>query len=239
MTQTWNDVLLAHWPVPDEAVAGLLPPRLELDRFQGRAGVGVAAYVLGGLRLRGLPAMSKHSRFPEASLRTYVTCDGAPGVYLIALEAGRALAALGERPSFYLPYHDADLSFQRQGDFVTFSSSRVSRSDRADFSVAYRPTGPVYHPKEGSLERWMTDRRCFFTRDSDQKLWRTEIRHRPWRLQRANGAVIRNTLADAAGVELGDAAPVLHYTPRQDVLVMRLEEENAGQHQERPHRSRS
>ena len=40
MTQRWNDLLFAHWPVAAAAIGALLPEGLEVDTFQGSAWLG-------------------------------------------------------------------------------------------------------------------------------------------------------------------------------------------------------
>ena len=41
MTQRWNDLLFAHWPVPAAQIDRLLPSGLVVDIFDGSAWVGV------------------------------------------------------------------------------------------------------------------------------------------------------------------------------------------------------
>ena len=50
MAQTWRDLLFAHWTLPPEAVARILPAALELDTFDGRAWIGITPFELSGLR---------------------------------------------------------------------------------------------------------------------------------------------------------------------------------------------
>lgn len=37
MTQTWHDLLFAHWPVAPAAMRALVPPAFPLDLFYGVA----------------------------------------------------------------------------------------------------------------------------------------------------------------------------------------------------------
>src|SRR3954447_13810134 len=37
MTQTWHELLFAHWPVNEQELSGLVPPGLPLDLYEGRA----------------------------------------------------------------------------------------------------------------------------------------------------------------------------------------------------------
>ncbi len=45
MTQRWNDMLFAHWPVPAQTLAEKLPDELQVDTFSGLGvGFGVAPF---------------------------------------------------------------------------------------------------------------------------------------------------------------------------------------------------
>ena len=45
MTQTWHDLLFAHWPVPAQALRPLVPAHFELDLFEGQAWVAVVPFI--------------------------------------------------------------------------------------------------------------------------------------------------------------------------------------------------
>src|ERR1700674_1035433 len=92
MTQSWPDLLFAHWPVDAEKLRALIPERLEIDTFDGRAWLAVVPFRMTNVRLRGTPAVPWLSAFPELNMRTYVTYDGEPGVWFFSLDAGNSLA---------------------------------------------------------------------------------------------------------------------------------------------------
>ena len=77
----WLDLLFAHWDFAADEVAALLPAGVELDTFAGRAWVGVVPFRMADVAPRWVPALPWVSAFPELNVRTYVTCDGKPGVW--------------------------------------------------------------------------------------------------------------------------------------------------------------
>ncbi|MGC1300087.1 MAG: DUF2071 domain-containing protein, partial [Alloacidobacterium sp.] len=89
MTQRWNDLLFAHWPVPAIDLAHLLPPGLVVDTFDGSAWVGVVPFWMDRIRLRGMPLIPGANHFPELNLRTYVRerHSNMAGVYFFSLDA--------------------------------------------------------------------------------------------------------------------------------------------------------
>src|ERR671933_641670 len=72
MTQTWHDLLFAHWPVPPDLLHPLVPRGVDVDTCEGSAWVGLVAFRLSGIRLRGLPEIPFVAGFPEVNARTYV-----------------------------------------------------------------------------------------------------------------------------------------------------------------------
>lgn len=97
MTQTWNDVLFAHWAVEPQSLRGIIPAALELETCSGKAWISILPFLLTNLRPRFLPPLPFISRFPELNVRTYVTYRGIPGIYFFSLDAASRLAVLSAR----------------------------------------------------------------------------------------------------------------------------------------------
>ena len=56
MSQSWHDLLFAHWPIDAAHLRPLIPAALEIDKFQGDAWIGVVPFRMSGVRLRATPA---------------------------------------------------------------------------------------------------------------------------------------------------------------------------------------
>ena len=223
MTQSWHDLLFAHWPVDEELLRSKLPPRVTLDLFDRQAWLGIVPFHMTNVAPRGLPALPWVSAFPELNVRTYVTVDGKPGVYFFSLDAGNPVAVGTARSLFHLPYFTAEMRV-KTGEWVDYSSRRVNQeTGPADFVGRYRPLGPVHEPHPGSLEHFLTERYCLYTVDKSFRPHRLEIHHRPWPLQPAELEITVNTVAEAAGIRLPAIAPLLHFSKRQDVVAWNLE----------------
>ena len=79
MYQTWGMLLFLHWPIAAERLRPLIPPRLSLDTFEGRAWVSVTPFTMWGIRPAFLPSLPVLSASHELNVRTYVHLDGVPG----------------------------------------------------------------------------------------------------------------------------------------------------------------
>jgi uncharacterized protein YqjF (DUF2071 family) len=218
MTQTWHDLLFAHWPVDADHLRDHVPPGLPLDLYEGQAWVGVVPFHMTNVAPRAVPALPWVSAFPELNVRTYVTVGDRPGVYFFSLDAGNPLAVGAARSLFHLPYFTAAMDVDVTGDRVRYRSHRRSNPS-AVFEAEYQPAGPPAPPAPGSLDEFLTERYCLYAVDSAFKLLRLEIHHPPWPLQPAEAHIAENTMAAAAGLQLPSIAPLLHFAKRQDMVA--------------------
>jgi uncharacterized protein YqjF (DUF2071 family) len=64
MTQSWHDLLFAHWPVAVDELRTLVPPGLELDLYDHQAWLGIVPFHMTNVAPRGVPALPWVSAFP-------------------------------------------------------------------------------------------------------------------------------------------------------------------------------
>jgi uncharacterized protein len=223
MTQTWHDLLFAHWPVDADRIASMLPASIELDTFGGAAWLGVVPFRMTNVAPRAFPALPWLSAFPELNVRTYVRWRGErPGVLFMSLDAANPIAVWTARVLFHLPYYRARMRVERSQDAIAYRSRRVGRRDGdATLVATYGPVGPVYRAMPGSLEYFLTERYCLYTTDRRGRPLRVEIHHPPWRLQPAEAVFQANTMPQAAGLALPPGPPLLHFSRRQDAVAWR------------------
>jgi uncharacterized protein YqjF (DUF2071 family) len=220
MTQSWHDLLFAHWPVDARSLQEHLPAGLPLDTFEGQAWLGIVPFHMTNVAPRGVPSVPFVSAFPELNVRTYVTLHGKPGVYFFSLDAGSSLAVAAARALFGLPYYSATMQVDEVDGAIRYHSTRDTRMEGvAEFAATYRPVGPVQPPVRGTVEYFLTERYCLYTVDSAFRAKRLDIHHRPWPLQVAEATITVNTMADAAGIRLPSIAPLLHFSRRQDMVA--------------------
>jgi uncharacterized protein len=220
MTQSWHDLLFAHWPVDARALRERVPAAFELDRFAGEAWLGVVPFDMTNVAPRFVPAIPGISAFPELNVRTYVTVAGKPGVYFFSLDAESAMAVSLARAMLHLPYFTASMDVSREDGWVDYWSERLAAEEapHAEFEARYRPTGPPQPSRPGTLEYFLTERYCLYNADDAFKPYRLEIHHPPWPLQPAEAMITTNTMAEAAGLRLPSQAPLLHFAKRQDTV---------------------
>ena len=219
MTQSWHDLLFAHWPVDHTLLREKVPPGFPLDLYEGQAWIGIVPFHMTNVSPRGVPALPWVSAFPELNVRTYVTRDGKPGVYFFSLDAANPLAVGAARTLFHLPYYSATMKVDSTNGWVEYDSSRRGSEPDARFRGRYRPSGPAHPPTPGTLEHFLTERYCLYTADGAYRPYRLEIHHPPWPLQPAELTVDVNTMAEAAGIHIPDIAPLLHFAKRQDMVA--------------------
>jgi uncharacterized protein YqjF (DUF2071 family) len=224
MTQTWHDLLFAHWPVDATLLRGKLPSGFEIDLFDGQAWIGVVPFRMTNVSPRGVPSLPWMSAFPELNVRTYVRVDGDPGVYFFSLDAANPVAVGVARTMVHLPYFSASMVVEERDGWIDYRSRRTSSSAAgAEFVGRYRPTSDPRPPVPATLEHFLTERYCLFTLDSSFHACRLDIHHPPWPLQDAEAEITVNTMADASGIRLPAIAPLLHFSKRQDMVGWMLQ----------------
>jgi uncharacterized protein YqjF (DUF2071 family) len=214
--QTLNDLLFAHWRVDADVLRPHVPARLSIDEHDDSAWLGVTAFVVSGLRVRGTLPLPYVSSFCQLNVRTCVTLDNIPGIWFFSLDASSRLAVAAARRLYRLPYFRADITLDRTDERVLYE---CVRNEQKTFSGAYRGLGAPVPPAAGSLEQFLVERYCLYSED-DGRLVRAEIHHRPWPLERAEASVDLNTMPPG-GVTV-DAEPIAHFSGRQDVVIWPL-----------------
>ena len=225
MRQRWNDLLFAHWPVPAASIAPLVPEGLQVDTFQGSAWLGVMPFWMDRIKVRGIPPIPGARSFPDLSLRTYVREEktGTPGVYCLSLDASNLLAVAAGHAFYHLPYHWAEMRLeQRTEREFSFFSRRRFASRPVAFKARYRGLGPTSKLAEscpGTLEYFLMERCCLFSRNQAGQPIRANLHHISWPLEEAEAEIEQNDLAAAIGIQLPDVEPVLYYSRRLAVYV--------------------
>ncbi len=224
MTQTWNELLFAHWPISQELLKPLLPDKLELDTYNNQAWIGVVPFTMNNIRLRGLPQIPYTSAFHELNVRTYVKVGDKAGVYFFSLDAAHRLAVEAARAIFHLPYQYAHIELNESKESLIhyFSRRRDRRANPAQFLADYRPVSKPYYAKKDSLTHWLTERYCLYTTSRSGSIMRGDIHHEQWILQDAEAEIATNSMITAVGLTQPLGEPLLHYSKRLEVLLWYL-----------------
>jgi len=225
MTQRWNDLLFAHWPIPTAAIEVLLPEWLQADSFQGSAWLGAVPFWLDRIKIRGVPPIPGLRRLPDLNLRTYVRdrMTGSPGFYCFSVDSSSLVAVAAAHAMYHLPYRLAEMRLEPRSEreFAVYSRRRFSRDD-VIFKASYRGLGPTHKTAEiqpGSFEYFFSERPCVFAMNRAGEPIRANLHHVPWPLEEAEADIERNDLAAAVGIRLPDQKPILHYSRRLAVYV--------------------
>jgi uncharacterized protein len=216
MTQTWNDLLFAHWPVDAEVLRERIPAGFDIDCFNGQAWIGVVPFHMTNVSPRFVPSLPGVSAFPELNVRTYVRVGDKPGVYFFSLDAGNSLAVAAARRLLNLPYYVAEMAVATEGGRIAYRSRRADPA--AEFSATYGGHGGAQAPRPGTIEYFLTERYCLYAVSHSDAAYRLEVHHPPWMLESADASIAVNTMAAAVGVRLPSTPPLLHFSKRQDAV---------------------
>jgi len=226
MRQRWERLGFLHWAVDPAAVAGLLPPCLEVDTWEGAAYVGLVPFTIKGTRPPLLPPIPGLSSFHELNFRTYVHRRGRqPGVWFFSLDAASRVAVALARLAYKLPYHEARISLvDGPGGVVTFQSRRAQpeaapRTAPAAFGCSYAPTQEgASRARVSTLPFFLIERYLLYSWDGS-RLRSARVWHRPYAIQPARVTALEESLTTRAGLSLADRAPLVHYCHEVDVRI--------------------
>jgi len=204
MRQRWEDVAFAHWPVPSQLVASLLPSPLVPDQHAGSAWVSLVTFQMRSLRITHLPPIPTTRDFAEVNVRTYVIGPDGPGVWFCSLDAESFLPVLVARALYGLPYCVADIGRDPEPDQDTWTIAR-RWPDHATGRLAVEPLDA---PADDDLAVFLTARWRLYAGTRVTRVAR--IHHEPWPLRHARVLDCDTGLVRAAGFPV-DGAPVAHW----------------------------
>lgn len=183
LRQRWHDLAFFHWAWSPDDLAARLPSGLHLDTYEDSAYIGLVPFRMTGVRPRGFPAIPPFSRFHEINVRTYVYDDyGRPGVWFFSLDAADRLAVRVARRFFHLPYAYARIGHQRDGDLITYHTTRPWLAQTSE--LCYRLGPPWGEAEPESLEFFLVERYRLFTYDERRgRLLTGRVWHEPYPLR--------------------------------------------------------
>jgi uncharacterized protein len=225
--QRWRSLLFLHWPLAPEQLRPLVPAPLVIDTFEGQAYVGVVAFTIPEVRpVRLLPPVPTASAFHETNVRTYVTLDGAPGVWFFSLDASSTLAVVGARAGFGLPYFRATMGIEsidrgaQEAAEVHYHCRRLwPRPRPAALHVRYSPGDPVGIAAPDTLAHFLVERYTLFARHFGT-LMRTDVRHQPYPLREVRVTALDESLISAAGLSRAEERTPDLYSDGVDVDIL-------------------
>ena len=210
LTAFWSDLVLLSFEAPEPLLRTLVPPGVELDRWQGRTHVSLVALRMRDLRIRGwrVPGLAGHV---QLNLRTYVRHRGAPGVWFVRELVPSRLVALLARLRYGEPCGTMALDGQvAVRDGAVHALYRMGRAaPRWHLSV----TGSLAlaQPRPHSPERYFTERDFACRARRGGRLAVVHVAHAPWAVRAVSAldyTVDFEALYGAAWRFLDDQAPV-------------------------------
>lgn len=215
MHQEWLDLTFLHWEVPVEVLRPFVPSQLSIDTFEGKAYIAVVPFTMRGIRLAAIPPVPGTHSFHETNVRTYVKYGDKPGVWFFSLEAANLLAVQTARAWFGLPYHFARMSMTQDKEAITYDSTRTS--DGAVCHVRVEPLSEMTTAAPGSLEEFLFERYTLFALRRG-RIAQGDVAHPPYTFCPAQIDSLRQTLTDAAGIELKRPPDLAHFSPGVKVV---------------------
>jgi uncharacterized protein YqjF (DUF2071 family) len=230
LSQSWDDLLLAHFAMDPPTLRRLVPDALTLDLYDGVAWLTISPFCTSHMRPSGIPPLPGISYFPQLNLRTYVTMQGKPGVFYFSVDAANLSAVWFARVFYRMQYWHAGIQIsggtirarRPRERTIHFRSSRLhgpaTVHGPATLDVMYSPEDEAERARPGSLDEFLTERYCVYSWNR-RKYYRTEVHHQPWPLQRTSIEIRANSIAEPFGFTLPVKPDVCHFSRSLKMLV--------------------
>ncbi len=215
----WIDVLMIHLEVEPVALRRATP--FPLDLFEGRAFVSLVFFTMRRMRPRRGGRIGEWLLRPVATheflnVRTYVECNGEPGIYFLAEWLPNAFSVRIGPLAFGLPYRLGRLAYEHNLGTERRICGQVVDAPTGT-ELVYR--GELSSPTDfvscaaGTLDEWLMERYTAFThRAGVSRFFR--VWHPPWRQITAEVGLIDDSLLRSNWLWLADS-PVIgaNYSP--------------------------
>jgi uncharacterized protein len=207
--QEWHDTLFFHWKVAPSLLEKHIPAGVELDTLNGMAWVTLVAFKVKKMRLRNMPPLPYVDNFHEINVRTYVTRDGIPGIFMFSIETDKFIQVLLSRLLIGMPYKKADIKRS--------PSELTSHNNRNGQGLSLRYSRLISGIDKKIEDVWLTERHCLYE-DTAGTLYRFDIHHKEWKLQ--NLVAVSNFIRYTAGDFSLDARPDRMYYSKKIKVVL-------------------
>jgi uncharacterized protein YqjF (DUF2071 family) len=167
--QRWEDTCFLHWRVEPEQLRAILPTPLQPDIIDGSAWITITPLRIPESRPRNTP-LSLPCR--EVNFRTYVSCNGVPGIWFFSLDCNSLLSVVGARALYSLPYMLARIDWRKDGTAHYWSHRRGTG---VQMSANFHPQSEATDEVSQSL----VQRYCLYALRHG-KVKRGVIHHLPW-----------------------------------------------------------
>ena len=209
----WQNPLLFSWPVADAALDPLLPPGLELDRWEDSAYISLVGLRFDNMRVFGVPALRR--AYDEINLRFYVRRrvvgeDGRPGVVFLRQLVPHRLTELAARVMYGEPFETAPTGHEFHGHYAsgTMLADCVAyhwceKGRRQRFWAAADEAPMIAEP--GSLGEFLTSRYWGYNGKPSAGVRTYHLTRPDWQVRQASRWGIDCDFSEVCGGQLTEA----------------------------------
>ncbi len=206
ISQKWSNVLFINFEVDRNILREHLPKQLEIDTCNSKAYLSIVPFFMSHIRFPFTPSFSFFNLW-ELNLRTYVKYKGEKGIYFFTLDTNDRLGKLVANKLFHLPYRYKQMHGEVHHKKFNFKANR-------QFEVSCTISDEISH---GDLEHWICERYCLFTINKKNRIYRGDVIHPPWQLQKVNNLLYQNNFSQEFGFHSLNSYESCYYSRELDV----------------------
>lgn len=212
--QRWEELAYFHWAYEPEIVQRLLPDRVRVDTFDGRAWVGLIPFEMRRVQLGPTPPIPYLSHFIEINVRTYVVDEhGRRAVWFFSLDVPRSVIVAVARSVFSLPYCFASADHTVRGNRHRYEMRRRwPHRQRPVASIDFVAGRRIRDAEVSALDHFVTARWALLTMQRGRLLYGA-VYHPPWPLHTIDSFDVDPDPLVAAGLPVPEGDPHTLYSP--------------------------
>jgi uncharacterized protein YqjF (DUF2071 family) len=207
LSAEWRDLVMLNYEVEPSLLNQYVPRGTSLDSFNGRTYVSLVGFRFCRAKLLGLLPIPFHANFDEVNLRFYVRREEADndrrGVVFVAEIVPRRAIAMTARLLYGENYTCLPMKHLFETEGLKNTVEYQWRVDGAWCKLSAQTAGLPSHPREGSLEQFITEHYWGYSTQRRGRCLEYYVSHEPWDVWTATTAGFVGKASAVYGHELG------------------------------------
>src|SRR5262245_13749214 len=218
LTADWKNLAMLNYEIDPDVLISHVPPRTELDFWNGKTFLSVVGFAFLNTRVMGVP-IPLHTNFEEVNLRFYVRRKAADGwrrgvVFIREIVPKWAIATIAR-----LSYNEKYISLAMRHSIEEGEERIVQYGwmwKKNWNSIRLKTTGSPKFAEAGSQEEFITEHYWGYTARKDWETLEYAVEHPRWQVWNTSQAVFD---CDVKGLYGSEFVPALRSTPSSAFLA--------------------
>jgi uncharacterized protein len=209
LSADWRDLVMLNYEVDPDMLQKYVPAATALDSFDGKTFMSLVGFRFCNTKMFGFLPVPFHTDFDEVNLRFYVRRrsqgEERRGVVFIAEIVTKLAIATTARLLYGENYVRLPMRHRIDCDSSKRDVEYAWKAGGQWCSLAASVSGDPVHPKDGSLEQFITEHFWGYSAQPDGGSIEYHVEHVPWRMWSSTAAKFEGDVRKLYGHDLAEA----------------------------------